>query len=265
MWRVTGAKGTAILFGSIHLLPAGLTWRTEALTKALAGADELWFEIPIGGEADAQTAQSLLAKGALPKGDRLAAHVPATMLRRLDDDATTLGLQPEALAHMRPWLADATLSIAADAKSGALTSQGVERQIDAWTPPSAKRHALETAADQIAVLAGGSLDEQIGLLGVTLDEIEAKPDRYPILVDAWSRADLPTLRREALDPLSAASPRAYRALITERNRRWVREIERRLRRKGDIVIVVGVGHLIGADGLPALLRADGLRVEGSAE
>jgi uncharacterized protein YbaP (TraB family) len=265
MWRVTGPRGSAVLFGSIHLLPAGLAWRTAALTKALAGADELWFEIPIGGDDDARTARSLLEKGELPKGDSLAAHLPPALLRRLDGDAAALGLPPEALTHMRPWLADATLSIAADARSGALLSEGVERQIDAWTPPSAKRRALETAADQVAVLAGGSLQEQIDLLGVTLDEIEAKPDRYPILVDAWSRGDLATLRKEALDPLEAASPRAYRALITDRNWRWLREIDHRLRQGGDIVIVVGVGHLIGPDGLPPLLRADGLKVEGPGD
>jgi uncharacterized protein YbaP (TraB family) len=182
------------------------------------------------------------------------------MARRLGDDATALGLSPDALDAMRPWLADATLSIAADARSGAEATDGVERQIDAWAPPSAKRRALETAAEQVDILAGGSMDEQIDLLGVTLDEVETKPDRYPVLVRAWLDGDLETLRREALDPLNAASPRAYRALITERNRRWARDIERRLRRKGHVVIVVGVGHLIGPGGLPALLRADGASV-----
>ena len=262
IWRVTGSKGSAVLFGSIHLLPAGLAWRTEALTSALDAADELWFEIPIGGADDARAARLLLAKGELARGDSLAAHLPPVMLRRLDGDAAGLGLRPETLATMRPWLADATLSIAADARSGALASEGVERQINAWAPPAAKRRALETAADQIGVLAGGAMDEQIALLGVTLDEVETKADRYPVLVRAWSDGDLETLRREALDPLIAASPRAFSALITERNRRWAREIERRLRRGGRIVIVVGVGHLIGQEGLPALLRAAGLKVDG---
>ena len=264
MWRVTGAKGTAVLFGSIHLLPAGLAWRTEALSAALAEADELWFEIPIGGDDDARAARLLLEKGEFPAGDSLAAHLPPAMLRRLDDDAVGQGLQPGALATMRPWLADATLAIAADARSGAVASEGVERQINGWAPASAKRRALESAKDQISVLAGGSMAEQIDLLGVTLDEVETKPDRYGVVVKAWSDGDLETLRREALDPLSAASPRAYAALITERNQRWVREIEHRLRREGRLVIVVGVGHLIGPGGLPALLKADGLDVDGPA-
>ncbi len=262
IWRVKGPKGSAVLFGSIHLLPARAPWRTEALTEALANARELWFEIPIGGDADTRAAQLLLAKGRLPKGDRLYNHLTPALARRVADDAKALGVSSEALDAMRPWLADATLSVAADTRSGALASEGVERRIDALASSSVKRRALETAADQIGVLAGGSMAEQIDLLGVTLDDIDEKPDRYSVLVEAWTRGDMATLRHEALDPLRAASPRAYRALITERNQRWAKEIERRLRRGGDIVIVVGVGHLIGPDSVPSLLRAAGLSVSG---
>ncbi len=265
IWRVTGPKGSAVLFGSIHLLPPGLNWRPAELDAAVAGADELWFEIPIGGEADARAAKLLETRGSLPRGDSLAAHLPPEMLTRLHADAARVGLAPEAVDSMRPWLADATLSIAADARSGALASQGVERQINALAPPKVRRRALESAADQIGVLADGSMEEQIGLFDVTLDELERKPEIYQGLVNAWMGADLARLRTDALAPLRAASPRAYRALITDRNRRWAIEIERRLKRRGNIVVVVGVGHLIGPEGLPSVFRAAGLKVDGPSE
>ena len=262
MWRVAGAKGTAVLFGSIHLLPAGVQWRSTDLTDAVSRADELWFEIPLGGDNDARAARLLEDRGSLPRGDALAKHLTPAMLARLNGDAVRLGLAPETLARMRPWLADATLSITADIRSGALASEGVERRIDALAPASVRRRALESAADQIAVLADGSMVEQIDLLSVTLDEVEREPDAYKALVDAWIAGDIPRLKTEALEPLAAASPRAYAALLTTRNRRWAKEIRRRLRRRGDIVVVVGVGHLLGPGSLPALLRAAGLAVEG---
>ena len=262
IWRVTGSKGSAVLFGSIHLLPTGLNWRPKKLDEAIATADELWFEIPIGGDSDASAAKLLRDRGSLRPGDTLAAYLPPDMLRRLNEDAARIGLAPTAVAGMRPWLADATLSVAADAGSGALASEGVERQINASAPPTARRRALESAAYQIAVLADGSMAEQIALLGVTLDEVETKPWIYQALVETWTRGDLAGLSHEALDPLRAASRRAYNALITNRNRRWAREIEQRLKRRGQLVVVVGVGHLIGPDGLPTLFRAAGLEVTG---
>jgi len=62
--------------------------------------------------------------------------------------------------------------------------------------------------------------------------------------------------------LKAASPVVYDRLITQRNRRWMRVIERRLDGAGKTVVVVGVGHLVGEAGLPAMLRARGYQVEG---
>lgn len=265
IWRVTGPKGSAVLFGSVHLLPKGLTWRTPALTDAVAAANEIWFEIPIGGDDDQRAADILSSRGSLPRGDSLAAHLTPEMLRRLHDAAVRVGLTPSVVDGMRPWLADATLSVASDARTGALTSQGVERQIDAIAASTARHHALETVGDQVGALADGSIAEQIDLLAVTLDELELKPDAYRTLVSAWVAGDVAAIRVEALDPLHAASPRAYRALITDRNRRWARRIERRLARPGRLVVVVGVGHLVGPESLPFLLRAARLRVDGPME
>jgi uncharacterized protein YbaP (TraB family) len=65
-----------------------------------------------------------------------------------------------------------------------------------------------------------------------------------------------------LQPLAKASPAVYRTMVVQRNQRWLRVILDRLGRPGESVMVVGVGHLIGPDGLPTLLRANGIRVEG---
>ena len=42
----------------------------------------------------------------------------------------------------------------------------------------------------------------------------------------------------------------------------IEAITRRLDGSGQAVMVVGVGHLIGPDSVPALLRKQGFRVEG---
>ena len=35
LWKVAGPKGSLFLFGSFHLLPDGVKWRTAAVDKAL--------------------------------------------------------------------------------------------------------------------------------------------------------------------------------------------------------------------------------------
>ncbi len=74
--------------------------------------------------------------------------------------------------------------------------------------------------------------------------------------------DLKTLDREVVAPLRKASPGLYETLVVQRNARWVKAISERMAGSGRTVVIVGMGHLIGPDGLPARLRALGYDVEG---
>ena len=59
-----------------------------------------------------------------------------------------------------------------------------------------------------------------------------------------------------------ASPTLFRRLVSDRNARWTLTLDERLKGRGRTVVVVGMGHLIGPDGVPARLRALGYEVEG---
>ena len=128
--------------------------------------------------------------------------------------------------------------------------------------PHATRRAFETSAEQIALLSGGLRTEQIASLHETLAELEDQPDEFMALVRAWMDGDVAALDREALDPVRKTSPSLFRRMVTERNARWTQVLDARLKGHGRTVVVVGVGHLIGPDGLPARLRALGYSVTG---
>jgi len=81
-------------------------------------------------------------------------------------------------------------------------------------------------------------------------------------VDEWMTGDLAGLEHDALDPLRELSPKLFTRLIDARNRHWADVLGARLRTPGSAVVVVGVGHLIGPGGVPALLRAKGYQVDG---
>ena len=264
IWIVRSPHATLVLFGSIHLLPAGLDWRPTTLDDALAKADELWFELPITVKAGEEAAAASLARGALPKDKRLTAMLSPDETERLVQASITLHCVPEAIDRMQPWMAELTLSVAEDARSGADASDGVEDEIEAEADPAVARRSFETAGQQIAFLAGAPVKDQIASLNWTVGEIDGDPGSYQRVVDEWMAADLAGLKRDANDPLQRVAPRLYDRLIVGRNRRWAGQLAARLRSPGKIVVVVGIGHLIGPDGLPALLRARGLDVEGPA-
>ena len=76
------------------------------------------------------------------------------------------------------------------------------------------------------------------------------------------------LRREE-EALREESAKMFAVVLTNRNAAWVRTLMQRLQappppggRPARIVVVVGVGHLAGKDGVPELLRRQGIRVDG---
>lgn len=263
VWTIHAPHGaTLTLFGSVHLLPAGLDWRPAALDAALASADEVWFELPITTKAADEAGAVSLVRGALPKDRRLTALLTADQTQRLVEAATRLHCTPEAIDRMQPWMAELTLSVAEDARGGADASSGVEDQIQSQAAPAVRRRSFETAGQQIEFLAGASVKDQVASLNWTVGEIVNDPTSYQRVVGEWMSGDLAGLKRDANDPLQLVSPGLYQRLIVQRNRRWAAKLADRLRSPGRIVVVVGIGHMVGPDGLPALLRARGFDVQG---
>ena len=262
IWTVRSRTATLVLFGSIHLLPPGLDWRPPALDAALAKADELWFEVPITPFSEGEASSAAESRGALPQGRHLFSLVTPDQAERLKRVAIALHCDPGAIDQMQPWMAEFTLSVAEDASGGADAYNGVEEQIQATAPLTALRMAFETAKQQIGFLADAPRRDQIASLDWTLSQIDTDPASYRRVVDEWLAADTKALERDALQPLKAISPKLYERLIIRRNHAWANVLSARLRRSGALVAVVGVGHMVGPDSLPALLRARGFSVEG---
>lgn len=263
LWTVHGPHGEVVLFGSVHLLPGGLEWRPPALDRAVSLADDLWFELPLDQATDDDARRLSLSRGALPPGDSLWAHLAPAQRDRLERAAASVGLPPAALTSLRPWMAELTLSLAEDSRDGAVATEGVEARLQADARPAARRHALETVRQQVGFLAGAPIGDQIASLDETAREMIADGDLYARIVREWMAADMTALQHDALDTLATAAPATYRRLIVDRNRRWARLLARIAREgRGITVVVVGAGHLVGPAGVPALLRARGLHVEG---
>jgi hypothetical protein len=262
VWIVRDKDSELVLFGSVHVLPPGVDWEPAALKRAIAQADDIWFELPIAPGTETATAQLAAQIGVLPPDQSLFRLLPATDAERLARVAQAYGTSPVLLDRLQPWLAEVALAGAVYRRAGADTSSGVEQALAAQAPPDAQRRAFETPAEQLKIFAETPMPEQIASLRETLKEMEEKPDEFAVLVRAWDNGDLAALDREALAPLRRASPGLFRRIVTERNERWVKALEARLQGKGRTVVVVGVGHLVGPGGLPARLRALGYSVQG---
>lgn len=261
VWVVRDADSEVLLFGSIHVLPPGLAWRPAALDAALRRADDVWFELLVDPVTERETARIAGALGVLPVGQSLFGMLPPADAARLVRLAETYGVDKAALDRLKPWLAEVALAGALYGRSGADAANGVEQSVSATVPPAAARRAFETPAQQLGLFDQAPVADQIASLRETLTELETDPDTYLKLLRAWMDGDTAGLERET-DSLREASPELYRRLVTDRNAAWAQTLDARLKGHGRSVVVVGAGHLVGADGLPARLRALGYSVQG---
>ena len=254
VWTVKDADSELLIFGSVHSLPPGLDWRPPALTSALKTADDLWFEISTDTDTQAEVATLAGAKGVLPPGQSLFKLIPTADGARLLRVAKLYGVNPASLDRFEPWLAEVVLATSVDATlNKASAEQGVEKSLAAAAPPAVRRRSLETPAEQIGFFDETPMPEQIVSLRDTLREIETNPRHFEVLVQAWLKADLRTIEREALAPMRRLTPGLYRRVVTDRNARWTKTLQDRLAGAGRTVVVGGVGHLVGSDGLPERL------------
>ncbi len=260
VFTVHGPAGDVTLFGSIHVLPPGVAWEPPSLAKAVGQADELWFEIPIDPATQAQIGVLAQAKSLLPQGQHLSLLLSPVGLRRLKAIAARYRLSPARLDAMRPWYAEQAVTLSVILTDGAAADNGVEEQLSKGAP-LAKREALETVGQQIALFADAPMADQIASLESTLKEIEDDPGAYRRMLDSWLKGDDEAIYQHDVLQLKRNLPSQYRALITDRNKAWVRILAERLRHPGKAVVVVGAGHLMGPEGVPAQLKALGFRVD----
>jgi len=262
VWVVRDADSEVVLFGSVHILPPGMDWEPPALVKALAAADDLWFELPVDPATEAETSRIATQAGVLPPDQSLFKILSPKDGERLLKVAAMYQVSPAVLDRLQPWLAEIALAGGVYRKAGADAASGVERTISAAARPGAERHAFETPLEQITILSHAPRKEQIASLRQTMEEMETRPDQFGALIKAWVDGDIAGLDREAIAEMRKVAPTLFRTLVTERNVRWTRMLDTRLKGHGHTVVVVGVGHLIGPGGVPARLRALGYSVTG---
>lgn len=257
VWVVHGPHNTVYLAGSVHLLPAESATLPAAFDRAYADSAKLVMELDLGKLDAAAVAGWISEHGALPEGVKLRSVIGDARYTRLSAAATELGLPDELLDGQAPWVVGLELADLEYVHQGFDPQQGVEEQLVRRAQADGKPTAgLETLEEELGGLESLGREEQLHLLDQTLDELKDSQHEMRDVLDAWRRGDAAALAA-LLSREYRAFPALYRPLVSERNRRWLPQIERLLNARDNTLVVVGALHLVGDGGLLELLRRDG--------
>src|SRR3569832_777584 len=73
MWEVSDADSKVWLFGSVHVLPSGLAWRTPVLDDAMKQSSLVYFEADIGPLGQLGIVLKAMLQGFIAKDDWFSA------------------------------------------------------------------------------------------------------------------------------------------------------------------------------------------------
>lgn len=266
MWVARDADTTVYLFGTMHALSPDAAWRTPLYDRAYARASTVWFETDLDG-ADPQTLQHLLARYGVDPDRTLSQKLGRRELAALRPILAQGHTSLAAVDHLRPWVAALMLSMQPLQAKGARLDSGADLVVTRDAKAGSKHvRVFETLEEQVAMFAGLSEPAEVAYLADVLGAGE-RPRlalRRPevSLERAWLSGDLARLGPGLAGAMARDNPEFYDALIRRRNRSWADMLTREMRRTPGVELVnVGALHVVGRDGLPALLKDRGFQVE----
>ena len=261
MWQTQGEQNKIFLLGSIHLLRPSDYPIPSVIYSAYDEAETLIMELDMDDMDPMATQAIVLQLGMNADGETLEDILGARDYAKAVSLANDLEIPLAMLSGSKPWLAAVTIETLMLTRVGFDPSRGIEMHLTARAANDNKNViGLETAQQQIEILAGLSMDAQREMLMQTLAEGGQIEALLEDIIDAWRNGDIEYLDETLLSDMEE-SRELYQKVVVERNRNWVQQIDALLDDDDDYLIIVGTMHLIGDDGVPALLRKRGLKVQ----
>jgi uncharacterized protein YbaP (TraB family) len=260
-WKVTGKGGALYVVGSVHVLTPDFYPPDPALDAAYKDSDLLVEEVDMAELLDPSSQMAALSRGMLTGDqtlDKLLSPATLALVRKATGD---LGAAGGPLMRFKPWMLAIALQGFELQKVGFDPELGLDKHFYNQAKEQGKAvQGLETADYQISRFDTMTMEQQDRMLAQTLKELDTEITSVGKLTAAWKAGDAPAVERIVLADLKS-DPQMYQRLLVERNKNWMPKIEALFARRGRALVVVGAAHLVGPDGVLALLRAKGYTVE----
>ena len=266
LWRVHApdSEHVVYLFGSLHFGDDSFFPLPDKVLEAYRASEVLAVELDLT-QTDTETLRATLARtGRYPSHVQIAERIGPELWEQLTQASQRLGLEKEFFVHVRPWLAALQLVNMQVIRSDYLAGQGVDRYFLDMAKGEKRIEPLETVDQQLRLFAGMDEVEQRAFLAHTLNDLEATGPQLRRMARAWREGRREDLEAVILGAFAADDPftqELYRKIFKTRNDSMMEAVKGYLKTRQPVFFVVGIGHLIGPDGLVDGLRHGGYRVE----
>ena len=260
LWRAAKDGRTSYLYGTIHAAREAWMFPGPRTTAALESSEVLALELDL---LDPQVQARLVQAASARPDDRL----PPQLVTRLEQRMAAECVDAAAWRGFAPEFQIATLAVLAARRDGLDPAHAIDLVLAVIARDLGKATAsLETPEAQIAALRMPTPAATIEFVTSGLDELDAGR-AGPLLAHmatAWTDGDLAELEGyerwcECLN--TPAERTSMKRLLDDRNPLLADAIDALHAGGRTVFAAVGSLHMIGARGLPTLLRQRGYAVE----
>ena len=261
LWEVSDTDTTIYLFGTIHLLPEKLKWRTPGFDRAVNAAQQLVVETIVDQQNPASIQQAELSLGFKKGLPPIARRVPAAKAAKLRAAIAKTGVPERYFDQMKTWLAAITLLSVQFRDMGLKGTSGPEEILrQEFLSEHKPIGQLETNVEQFSYFDKMSEKAQRELLEGALEPQGSTNKEFGGMLSSWSHGDVKGIARTFNRELSQSSE-IRQVLLQQRNVNWAKWIEQRMAQPGTVLLAVGAGHLAGKDSVLEKLKSDGYTVQ----
>ncbi len=261
LWVVETTSTKMFLLGSLHVLKSEAYPLANAINQAYASSQRLVFETDLNAMMDPAIQAKMVAMGVYPEGQNLYQYISEGTKKNLEDKLADIGLPVDHFTRFKPWFLAVTLTTLELQRLGFNPLYGID--VHFYTKATADEKEighLESVEYQLDLLGKMDAGDQKAFLDQTLKDLEISAQLAGDMMKSWQTGDvdnLYTLLFQSFEDYPAIEVR----LLTRRNHDWLSKIEKMLAEPKKTLIIVGAGHLIGPEGLVALLRQKGYKVK----
>ncbi|MGV3509933.1 MAG: TraB/GumN family protein [Sphingobacteriaceae bacterium] len=256
LWEVSGKglKAPSYLFGTYHLIGKNFLDTLPEVVKQLAKAETVVGEVII--EDEAAMAQKLMPMMML-QGNSLDKILTTKEYAETDSFVKAkTGMTLTMLNGLKPSAVQIMLIAYIAPKNVTPQNPPIDKYFQTEAIKANKQViGLETLAEQGTILFDSPLERQKALLLKTVRESDRMIEESNELFEQYKRQDLEAIEK-AFFQNEDYTPEEMNTLLAKRNKTWMTKIPA-LMSDGPVFFAIGAGHLVGDEGLIALLKEEG--------
>lgn len=262
LWKVESKTAKVFILGSIHIANKSLYPLRKPIMDSFHQSEILIVEVNTADMDQKKMQQLMLRHGYYTDGRTLKETLPEDLYKLLDTELRSNNIQTESFNRMKPWMAALTFTVVKMMRAKYEPEYGVESYFLKIAKDKKKIEELESADFQVKLLSGWTEKQQQMFLRQTLQE-DTTDDFMKKIVAAWKEGNGEFILKSMIDPYKKDPEMisVYKKLFADRNITMTEKIEKYLNGSRVCFVIVGVGHLIGDDGIIHLLQGKKYRIE----